>query len=305
MKKIVFTLGMLALVFLVQGQVKMSDLEFRSTCEHSCEHEDHSHKEVYATFVSNNKPADGRIRILSEDTTEYVDAIFSNGYATGKWKYYKDGKWYTTMPYKNGLLHGKTIIYHADCKTIKEKATVKNGLVNGKMRIYSEKGTLVYEKKFKKGVAEGMERRYSEDGEVIYECSFKNGKAEGKCFQQMKVGSSDTYMVLRHYKNGIHTGEYLETYKNGGIKTKGYFSDNQREGLWEYFNPDGSRKSIAETYQNGKVIKRINYFANGKIESERNFNTNGKLHGIEKKYAYEGGDLISEKRYENGIPVTP
>ena len=39
---------------------------------------------------------------------------------------------------------------------------------------------------------------------------------------------------------GDLTGEWINYYKNGKIKQKGYYSNGQVNGIWEYYNEDGT-----------------------------------------------------------------
>lgn len=297
MKTVLFLLGMYLSTICIQAQVKINDLKMTNLGD----------GRLYAEYKDKekekDKPVDGKVRIITGYTTEYIDAEFSKGIAIGKWEYYNDNKLSEVMHYTDGLLNGEVTRYYSDGKTVKEKATMKNGKVNGTTTAYSEEGKLTYEKGMKEGVDEGPERKYDESGELIYETTYKNGKEDGKSFQLINRGSSDAYTLTKQYKNGKYDGEYLEVYEDGTIKTKGNYIDGKKDGLWESFKQDGSRKGASETFKNGTVIKKVTYYTDGSVEMERNFNDQGKQHGIEKKYAFDGGELTSEKNFVNGKQV--
>ncbi len=297
MKKVLFILGVFISTFITQGQVKISDLKMTNLGD----------GRLYAEYKDKDdekeKPVEGKIRIITGYTTEYIDAQFSKGIAEGKWEYYKDNKLSEVMHYTDGLQNGELIRYYNDGKTVREKATMKNGKVNGIATSYSEDGKLTNEKGMKDGVEDGPERRYDKDGKLTYEANFKNGKQEGKSFRTTFMGNSETYTTTEYYKNGKLEGEYKEVYGDGTVRTKGKYIDGKKDGLWEVYKPDGSRKGNTETFKNGVVIKRITYYTDGSVEMERNFNEQGKQHGLEKKYEFDGGELKSEKNFVNGKQV--
>ena len=41
-------------------------------------------------------------------------------------------------------------------------------------------------------------------------------------------------------KNGMKNGEFVRFYENGQLQSKGNYKDGKPDGLWEFFNKDGS-----------------------------------------------------------------
>ena len=294
--KHLFTITLLFLTaWSVQAQeLKISDIEMINLGD----------GRLFARERKNEKlPIDGRVRIIAGYTTEYIDAGFDNGYADGKWEHYKQNTLSEVMNYSKGYLNGEKITYHGDGKTIKSKATIKNGKADGIVYSYSYDGKLESEKGMKDGADEGLERHYDETGKVIAETIYKNGKAEGKSFALYNKGSSDAHTETKYYKNGILDGDYSEIYENGTVKVKGKYLNGKKEGIWEIRKQDGSLKQPTEEFKNGNVVKRFNYFSDGKLEMERNYDENGKQHGAEKKYDRETGKPKSELNYVHGKQV--
>ena len=292
--KYLFTITLLFLIaFSIQAQeLKINDIEMINLGD----------GRLFARERKDEKPVDGRVRIITGYTTEYIDAGFDNGYADGKWEYYKYNTLSEVTNYSKGYLNGEKITYYGDGKTIKDKATVKNGKADGMVYSYSQDGKLVYEKGMKEGIDEGRERRYDETGKVIAETIYKNGKADGKSFAIINNGYPDAYTETKYYKNGVLDGDYSEIYENGIVKVKGKYLNWKKEGVWEARKEDGSLKPTEE-YKNGNVVKRFTYFSDGKVEMERNFDENGKQHGVEKKYDLETGKPKSELNYVHGKQV--
>lgn len=255
----------------------------------------------YATKKDADKtPVDGKYRIITGYTTEYVDAEFKGGYAEGTWKYYKNNVLAEEMSYVNGYITGDKITYYPDGQ-IKIKTPLLKGKVNGTAVRYYPDGKKEYEKGMKDGIDDGPERFYSEDGSVRSETIFKNGRAEGKSFSQINSGMADEYLVTIYYKNGLRHGEHLEVYADGQVKTKGNYIAGKKDGVWEYFRSNGDRAKPTEEYKDDDLIKRTTYYTNGNVEMERGMKNN-RQNGPEKKYTPEG-KLKSEKNYVDGKQV--
>jgi antitoxin component YwqK of YwqJK toxin-antitoxin module len=274
-------------------EIKISDIEMFNLGD----------GKLFARTLKNEKPIDGRVRIITGYTTEYIDAGFSEGLADGKWEYIKNNKLSESMTYSKGLLEGEKLSFYNDGKTIKEKGQLKNGKANGVFTRYSSTGNKTYEKGMKDGIDDGPERTYNESGEVLSETIFKDGKAEGKSFAWINKGYGDAYLRTASYKNGVYDGEYSEIAEEGDqVKIKGLYVNGKKEGLWVSYKKNGM-PNPAEEFNNGKIIKRITYYTDGKTEMESNFDENGKKHGAEKKYDWEDSSLRNEFNYVHGKQV--
>jgi antitoxin component YwqK of YwqJK toxin-antitoxin module len=254
---------------------------------------------LFARERKNEKALNGRVHIITGYTTEYIDAGFAEGYADGKWEYFKKNTLSEITNYSKGWLNGETIKFYADGTAVQTKVNLKNGKADGTITRYTPDGKLEYEKSMKDGIEEGAERSYDVSGKVVSETVFKNGKAEGKSFAHYNRGSRDAYLKTEYYKAGVLDGDYSEIYANGTVKVKGKYLNGKKEDVWEANKEDGKKKPT-ETFKNGNLIKRITYFTDDKIEMERNFDENGKQHGVEKKYDWEDGSLKTELNYVHG-----
>lgn len=246
-------------------------------------------------------PLNGKVRIITGYTTEYIDAEFSEGKAIGKWEYYNNNNLASSTNYKDGYEEGEKTTYYNDGKTVKSKATLAKGKVNGVAIAYDQNGKKEYEKSLKNGVDDGSERYFSPEGEILSETIFKDGKAEGKSFSTIGKGSSSCYVQTQYYTNGQLEGEYSEVFCDGTPKVKGKYVAGKKDGLWEQFNKEGKRNKPSEVYANDELIKKTTYYANGKIEKELNYKE-GKEDGIQKHFTQEG-TLKSEKNYARGKQV--
>lgn len=258
--------------------------------------------QMYATRAdSEETPINGKCRIITGYTTEYVDAEFKNGYPEGTWKYYKYDVIRQEINYKDGYKDGDLIDYYPDGSK-KSVTPVTKGKGNGKLIDYyygNEK--IQKEKGMKNGIEDGFERQYDEKGNLVSELFFKDGYQDGKYFTTMNRGSNDEYVIRGTYANGKMTGDYTETFANGNIKQKGKYKDGKKDGVWETFKKNGSRSKPTEEYKDGDMIKKTSYYTTGSIEMIREYR-NGRKHGIEKAYNLDG-TLKFEKVYEDGEEI--
>jgi antitoxin component YwqK of YwqJK toxin-antitoxin module len=116
-------------------------------------------------------------------------------------------------------------------------------------------------------------------------------------------------LYLNNQRNGV--SEFF--YPNGVVKSDLKYSKGKKQGFGREYNSEGLLTCIIE-YSNGKEVERelINqfndslkigmwkaFYPNGKIKKEEYFEL-GILHGLVKSYDLSG-ELISAYRYENGV----
>lgn len=269
-------------------------------------------------------PLNGKSRIITGYTTEYIDAEFKDGYAVGKWEYYKQNKLENSQEFIDGFMDGKNIAYYSDGKTLKSTSSYSKGVLNGEVITYYSDGKTVEsvtpfsegevvgiavkyypdgkkesEKGMKNRVEDGPDRKYDENGNIKAETIYKNGKPDGKSFANITSNTGD-YLRTSFYKDGLPEGEYSEVFTDGTIKIKGKYKNGKKEGEWIANKQDG-KKQPTEVYKDGDLVKKITYFTNDNVEIEKEMK-NGKAHGKTKQYTSDG-TLKSEKNYENGKEV--
>jgi len=100
----------------------------------------------------------------------------------------------------------------------------KHRIINGYRKTYYQNGKVETEVCYKMGDQDGYDRRYNEDGSLVCDTHYKDGKPDGNCVEHLS-GSVD-FTRCSSYKNGVLTGEYSETLKNGNLRKK----DTYKEG---------------------------------------------------------------------------
>ncbi|NDV47065.1 hypothetical protein D0T49_08405 [Paludibacter sp. 221] len=268
---------------------------------------------------------DGKIRIITGYTTEYIDANFKKGYAEGRWDYYRSNKLNAYMIYTNGYLNGECAELYPDGDQ-KETGNYKTGKKDGVWKQYYGEGKVKQQEEYKDGEIRkitqyypdgklesernflnrkehGAEKHYDrETGKLKTEKYYENGKQVGKQTQYISSNRNDYVQVSNYSKEGKLDGKFTETYtETDKIKAQGQYKDGKKTGVWKYGKKDGE-PTEEETYEAGDLRKVIKYYTDGSIESERSM-LNGKKHGVEKQYDWESGRLKAEKNYENGKQV--
>ncbi len=133
----------------------------------------------------------------------YEEGYVSNGVRQGTWTVYypKEGYIQTISSYTNGIFTGPFIEFDERGKLLKQanymnnqlhglygefksgrpvkKVQYKQGKINGFVKDYNSKMTLVKETYYKDNELDGKMRHFNEDGKVILEYDYKNGEKIG------------------------------------------------------------------------------------------------------------------------------
>ena len=204
---------------------------------------------------------------------EKINRKDRNNYKTGTWKkFYEDGK-------------------------LKEESRYKNDLLNGYLKEYDKKGTLINATLYVDGVAQtyaeeiaalDIRKEYYDDGTVKKEGIYDViGKENG---------------IFKYFnKNGKI--EKTEFYVHGVLIAVGLIDEEgKRQGYWEeyYMEPEGQLKSKGK-YKDGKKIEEWEYyFTNNQLQQIGKYTKNGDATGLWKWY-YESGKLLREENFRKGL----
>ena len=178
----------------------------------------------------------------------------------------------------------KTDYYYGDTK--QAEYTLKNGKINGMLKVYYENGQLKKTGSFSNGLANGNFIEYDEDGNKTYEYYMSNDTKNGKliAYEDNKISYSS------NYTNDILNGERVEYYyseETGELNLKliGSYSKGEKNGLWEliYIDKENGDKTLTKTnYYNG-LKNGFNQEVKGDSLIIANYNSD-KLNGDYKIY---------------------
>lgn len=239
----------------------------------------------------------GEHRIIDGYHSEYLLANFKDGMFDGLYRHFKRNALAEESIYKNGNLDGYRKLYYSDGKTLQQEATFTEGKLNGVSKSYTQNGKLETEAVYKMGVQDGYDRRYDyETGELRLDTYYKDGKPDGNWVEQI-ISNVGDYTRRSSYKNGMLTGIYSETWKDGIPRKKGTYKDGKKDGVWTEYRRDGT-PTISTTYKaDEKTGEEIRYFTDGKPETSTNY-LNGKRDGVRREYYNGNGNLKSERTYK-------
>jgi len=249
--------------------------------------------------------------------------------------YYPSGKVRQIINYRNGKKQDYskefdetgTVItiykYHNDYVTEIERVNRMNanGEKDGVWKTFYPDGTLKEEEYYKNGVLDGAVKLYSEKGNPIGGRTYRDGKIieEGL---QMKAEIID---LTSYYEDGVtirRTGVYLDSipidyhyffdrsgkpekvirYNGNGIRiAEGPVDENKRlTGEFKTYFETGELRAIAKYSNNAPNGEVIYFFKNGQKEQIGNFN-NGVREG-EWKWFFPSGNILREETYVRGKP---
>ncbi|MEX0996929.1 MAG: tetratricopeptide repeat protein [Flavobacteriaceae bacterium] len=209
-------------------------------------------------------------------SNNYLEAVgkMENNVVSGSWSFYTNKGAFSAKGQFDikGKRDGNWIWYYPD-GTVKETATFKNGLVEGKNTFNFPNGKPNYVAQFKNDELDGEYLLYNEKGALFHKKHFKNGKLDGVFNSYFDVGEAIPEFYVE-YKNGELDGVVREYYSNGTIYN-------------EYSARNGSKEGLEKSY-----------YLTGNLYSEYNY-VDGELQGPYKRY-HENGQLMETGTYVSG-----
>jgi antitoxin component YwqK of YwqJK toxin-antitoxin module len=134
---------------------------------------------------------------------------------------------------------------------------------------------------------------------LLYTCSNSNG-IEKDGLKVVHFQGTDVVRQTIEYKNGKKNGFFTEYYRDGKIKAKQYFIDNQKDDTSLMFHENGQLRSL-QTYKNklkDGCWKEFN--KKGKLYSEIYFKKD-LLDSTSTIYTYHTGKVLTQITYKNGL----
>ncbi|MBO4504264.1 MAG: toxin-antitoxin system YwqK family antitoxin [Bacteroidales bacterium] len=168
--------------------------------------------------------------------------------------YYPDGHVQSSIQYRFGKEHGKSIYYYDTPNTVEIEMEMKRGKRHGEFNRYYENGYLDTHCQYVNDSIEGVETNYTANGvkaqEFTYVHGIKNGPHKAyHLFGEIKVEGN--------YKNGKYDGEWTYYDDRGVVVGEGAF----KEGTGEVVFYDGRGLPMQVTrYVDGKKDGKEEYF---------------------------------------------
>jgi len=236
--------------------------------------------------------------ILYDQGTKLAEGIVDEqGRKQGPWKFfYIDGSLKAEGSYKDDLKIGSWRYFFED-NTLEQEGRYNAGAASGEWNWYYTNGEVRRTEEFYNGLEEGLSSEYNDTGAVIAQGEYVEGlkegawilnindyREEGAYFEGLKTGawlhyyiSTKTLSFEGSYESGKENGEHIYYYDNGKVKRRGQYLFGNRDGIWEFFEKDGTRILTIE-YADGEELKyngkKIDYGRRYEkaMEAEQNFN---------------------------------
>jgi antitoxin component YwqK of YwqJK toxin-antitoxin module len=203
------------------------------------------------------------------------EGYYRNGEKTGKFKSWaENGNQTADWEIVEGKEHGFIQCWYDDGEK-KREATLDKGIENGHFKEWYENGKLTCEGDFASGKKMGAWKYFEDNGSWKIR-NYKNDTLDGYTLEHL-IDSIETKIVSGQYKNGKETGlwrwfdkdsilyltaiyqegkitgEYIEYYSEGKIKSKGNLIDGSYEGEVIYYDEKGNNTK-KEYYKNGALL---------------------------------------------------
>lgn len=282
-------------------------------------------KQCEGNFVDGER--DGKFTCYYANGTKKNEIMYSKGKINGTYTIFNAiGDVTGLYNYLNGELDGKFTTYY-NGKILKSEAVYSKGKLQGSYKSYYINGSLEEEVIYENGKAKksteyyengkkSLETIYDDNeklqnyiyynlnGEVYYQENFKGGELRTvlqysrgnpkpvesnitkKTFS-IKDLDGKTLLTGEYFK-GDRTGEWSYFYRNGTLKNKKQYKNNDLQGLSYAYDRSGELQSIInysndsisglyETYENGKIAKEFMYARNDKNGAYKIYYPNGVL----------------------------
>ena len=168
--------------------------------------------------------------------------------------YYENGNKEEYKKYIKGILNGEQLEWYETGKIRKQEFYI-NDKKNGVYKEWYENNNLKISAQYIENLRNGEYFEYYENGNKKIEGNFESGNGKLKNYDEKL-----NLLEIINFKIDKKYGEYNSFYENGNIKIKCFYDVNEKcNGEYTFYNEDGSIFSIDE-YENGNIIKSINYF---------------------------------------------
>lgn len=172
--------------------------------------------------------------------------------STCKW-YYQNGKLKTEAFYVNGLCNGILKDYRKD-GSLEYLSNCINGKINGVSYMYWKNGNIKREATVIDNVCNGISTSFNKKGLISSVRRCVGGKSYGwwKSYYHFPNDSIKSIVNCYHREK---EGEFMIFYKSGGLKQKGHYSKNKKNGILYYYDTSGKIVDSV-VFDNGKRIKQ-------------------------------------------------
>ena len=226
-------------------------------------------------------------------------------------EYAENGDIERSYIFKNGIMIGEGIVTEKGERDGYWKEYFDSGKLKGEGRydkdnriglwkFYHENGQLEQQGDYREGKPDGDWEWYYPDGNLLREEAYFNGLRDGMMTEYDDQGN---IITKGEYIEGKRNGEWY--FRMGGTEVDGTYSDDMRNGLWQYWDIASSREKDKVLRFEGRYVEdnphgeHTYYWDNGNKREQGQY-VMGLKEGNWEYYNYDGTPFLVVS-YENGI----
>ena len=194
--------------------------------------------------------------------------------------YYSNGKISEEIHMKDGKQNGPAKRYY-ESGTLKETRTMKDGRRDSIYLFYYENGTLWEHILYRHGGIWNVLAYNSSNGKPIDCCTIKDGQGTMRFYDQDGKVSEES-----EYKNTMLNGP-CKRYGKTGIKSAGSYADDNKTGVWKYYDDEGKLKMERRYVDGLEDGAELDYDSDGSLSST-GMNRKGLSEGEWKSFDRDG-----------------
>ena len=229
-----------------------------------------------------NLPAQGKLNQVDDQgrkTGKWVDyhpngkkryeGTFKDGYEVDTFRFYNGlGQLISELVYSEKGSYAQAKMFYSD-GSIKAEGRFHNKKKDGLWKYYTNTPhRLKKEESYKDGVKDGRWRVYYTGGQLTSEIYWKNGKRDGPWREYFENGEP---RIEAEFKDGELTGQFIVYYEGLVIAKQGHYVNGKMDGIWYFYNDKGELTG-KERYSNGFLQEKA-VFENGRLVSDVKFTT--------------------------------
>jgi antitoxin component YwqK of YwqJK toxin-antitoxin module len=116
-----------------------------------------------------------------------------------------------------------------------------NELKDSTWNYFNSDSVLVMSEQYVKGELNGLTKTYYYEGKLYEVKSWVNNVADGKLVQYFMDGS---IKMESTFSMGKRDGKQLFYHSNGNVYYTGFYLNDLKSGIWEYFTEEGIQDTI-------------------------------------------------------------
>ncbi|PID68527.1 MAG: hypothetical protein CR968_01430 [Flavobacteriia bacterium] len=272
----------------------------------------------------------GKITEYFQNGNIQKESNFIDGKKDGTWKEFdKKGEVRVVENYKNDKKDGKWTQRLKNAETgemFTETKFYKTGIATGKWTSITDDGVTMWEKDYKNNSdytkkeyypnaklrsleifldykKNGICEYYNQNGILLYKSHYNAGYPTKKEI----YFENGVLKEVFNYKNGFKDGKYTYFDELGTLQVEGSYKTDYRDGLWIYYNDDGSKAKtfnykndvkdgLSQTFNEAGTIEREGQYKNDQKQGLwKVYKLNGNL---KKEIEYKNDNIITEKEYK-------